>query len=197
MTVALMSHHPANMSGYKHTSDLDEVSRYCFPASSLNAIFLCCSSHVFPSLSVLSCKTLGSRTLPKGHIPGHTQWSFSLPGDLSVHPANSTRIQWRQTRAGFCQQMNLENSSVSATCHSKYTRTHIRLNSQPGIPWTCHFEPGVLSMDMDTTGRIITDHFLGHGCSGLRTWRAHLFELLTGPLKEPWTHQPWICFICN
>lgn len=35
MTVALMSHHPANMSGYKHTTDLDEVSRYCFPASSL------------------------------------------------------------------------------------------------------------------------------------------------------------------
>lgn len=51
-------------------------------------------------------------------------------------------------------------------------------------------------MDMDATGRIITEHFLEHGPC-LYTWRMRAFELLTGSRMEPWRRRPWFCFLCN
>lgn len=111
MTVALMSH-SANMPGYKHTTDLDEVSRYCFLA------LLSCSvsdNHVLRKImSFLFCLTClatpGSLDTSLGQISGLKD-PFSHKWTL-----NHTRQFYHGHNQETCPSralstMNLENSN--------------------------------------------------------------------------------------
>lgn len=98
MTVALMSH-SANMPGYKHTSDLDEVSRYCFLASShCTTTIMLVEIMFFLSVSIV-LQTPGSPETPKdksGHNGTLTNGPVLSPGELPMDIR-------RHALAGHCQ----------------------------------------------------------------------------------------------